>query len=77
MRDLRKILGDELGEDPATIRADLHNIEHHRAHMASSYYLSPFDQAACLTIDGFGSMMDELRLVASAVGRTMAGESAG
>jgi len=60
VRDLRKILGDELGEDSATIRADLHNIEHHRAHMASSYYLSPFDQAACLTIDGFGDFVSTM-----------------
>ena len=35
------------------------------------------DGRQSLTIDGFGSMMDELRLVASAVGRTMAGRSTG
>ena len=30
------------------------NIEHHMSHMASSYYNSTFDNAAGLTLDGFG-----------------------
>lgn len=32
-----------------------HLIDHHRAHAASSYYLSPFDESAVLTLDGIGS----------------------
>jgi carbamoyltransferase len=30
------------------------NIEHHRAHMASAFFASPFDEAAILSIDGAG-----------------------
>ena len=30
------------------------NIEHHRSHMASAFFASPFDSAACLSIDGSG-----------------------
>jgi carbamoyltransferase len=37
-----------------SIRARFHSIEHHRAHMASAYYVSPFDQAAVLSADGLG-----------------------
>lgn len=32
----------------------LHFIEHHRAHMASAYYASPFDSSAVVSVDGFG-----------------------
>ena len=30
------------------------NVEHHRSHIASAFFASPFDKAACLTIDGSG-----------------------
>ncbi|MCB0402000.1 MAG: carbamoyltransferase [Flavobacteriales bacterium] len=36
------------------IQAEIHNIEHHRSHMASAFFASPFDEAAILSIDGFG-----------------------
>lgn len=29
-------------------------ISHHKSHMANAFYLSPFDRAAILTVDGFG-----------------------
>lgn len=31
-----------------------HNIEHHLCHMYSAYYVSPFSDAAVVSIDGFG-----------------------
>ena len=37
--------------DPGT---RIQHIEHHRSHLASSYYFSPFSRAAVLSIDGFG-----------------------
>jgi carbamoyltransferase len=36
------------------IRAKFHRIEHHQAHLASSFYCSPFDNAALLSADGLG-----------------------
>lgn len=30
------------------------HIEHHRSHMASAFFASPFEKAACLSIDGSG-----------------------
>ena len=36
------------------LRADVHNVEHHLAHVASAFFVSPFDEAAVLTLDGFG-----------------------
>ena len=32
----------------------LHFIEHHRAHLASAFFASPFEEAAVISIDGFG-----------------------
>ncbi len=35
-------------------RTTLHHVEHHRAHLASAFFASPFEQAAVASIDGFG-----------------------
>src|SRR5215469_3394258 len=40
--------------DPRIIRAKFHRIEHHQAHLASSFYCSPFERAALLSADGLG-----------------------
>lgn len=40
--------------DIADIKAEVHNIEHHRSHMASAFFASPFQESAILSIDGFG-----------------------
>jgi carbamoyltransferase len=39
---------------PGEIRAKYHRIEHHQAHLASAFFVSPFDQAALLSADGLG-----------------------
>jgi carbamoyltransferase len=36
------------------IRAQLHFVEHHRAHLASAFYASPYEEAAVVSVDGFG-----------------------
>ncbi len=36
------------------IKAEVKNIEHHRSHMASAFFASPFKESAILSIDGFG-----------------------
>src|SRR5262245_43117568 len=36
--------------DDAAVRAEFHNVEHHRAHMASAFFVSPFQEAAVLSI---------------------------
>lgn len=38
----------------AGIRGKLHFVEHHRAHLASAFFASPFEEAAVISIDGFG-----------------------
>lgn len=36
------------------VNARLHFVEHHRAHLASAFYPSPFQEAAVVSVDGFG-----------------------
>ncbi|MGH9781188.1 MAG: carbamoyltransferase N-terminal domain-containing protein, partial [Candidatus Acidiferrales bacterium] len=40
--------------DPQSIRAQFHRIEHHQAHLASTFFVSPFGRAAVLSADGLG-----------------------
>jgi carbamoyltransferase len=61
---VEKLLGEKLG-DGRPFRGRIHNVEHHRAHLASAFYCSPFEEAACLTVDGFGDFLSSM----SAVGR--------
>src|ERR1700738_1750301 len=37
-----------------TIRAAIHPVEHHLAHLSSAFHVCPFDQAAVVSVDGFG-----------------------
>ena len=38
----------------AAFRGQLHFVEHHLAHLASAFLVSPFDEAVTLSVDGFG-----------------------
>ena len=60
VRDLREDLARALGVPKGRLRARFHNVEHHRAHLASSFYVSPFERAALLSIDGFGDFISTM-----------------
>jgi carbamoyltransferase len=51
VRDVRAELAAALG---AEVAAELHHVEHHQAHVASAFLVSPFEDAAILSTDGFG-----------------------
>ncbi len=38
----------------ASSRTQIHHVEHHRAHLASAFFCSPFEEAAAVSVDGFG-----------------------
>jgi carbamoyltransferase len=40
--------------DPAKVAAKFHRVEHHQAHLASAFFVSPFERAALLSADGLG-----------------------
>ena len=47
-------LSKALGVDEREIKAEVKNIEHHRSHLGSTFFASPFEESAILSIDGFG-----------------------
>jgi carbamoyltransferase len=53
-------LAEALGLNPDSFKAQFHNIEHHRAHMASAFFVSPFPQAAVLSVDGMGDFVSTM-----------------
>lgn len=60
LRNSKKVssIGTELanisGLDARIFRDKIVQVEHHRSHLASAFFASPFDEAACLSIDGSG-----------------------
>ena len=60
VRDLKDDLARALGVTKSRLRAQFHNVEHHRAHLASSFFVSPFERAALLSIDGFGDFISTM-----------------
>ena len=60
VRSLKDDLARALGVAKGRVRAEFHNVEHHRAHLASSFYVSPFERAALLSIDGFGDFVSTM-----------------
>jgi carbamoyltransferase len=60
VRDLKDDIALALGVSRAQLTAQFHNIEHHRAHLASSFFVSPFERAALLSIDGFGDFISTM-----------------
>ena len=43
-----------------SLKPEVHNVEHHRAHLASAFFVSTFRDAALLSVDGFGDFVSSL-----------------
>jgi carbamoyltransferase len=50
VEDTQQVFGGTDGGD----NVHIHYINHHKAHAASAYFVSPFNEAAILTVDGYG-----------------------
>lgn len=51
---IKKELAKVLNVNKLSIKASIYHVEHHRAHLASAFFVSPFKEAALLSIDGMG-----------------------
>jgi carbamoyltransferase len=51
-RDVAGLLAEAFPQD--AFKGAIHNIEHHEAHLASAFLVSPFEEAAVVSVDGFG-----------------------
>jgi carbamoyltransferase len=49
-----------LGYSRGALPASVHHVEHHLAHVASAFFVSPFERAALLSVDGFGDFASTL-----------------
>jgi carbamoyltransferase len=57
VRDIKTVLSSEFGVSSEKIKAKIHYVEHHVAHLGSTFFASPFDQAVVVSIDGFGDFV--------------------
>lgn len=57
VRDIKTVLSSELQGGIEKIKAEVHHIEHHIAHLGSAFLVSPFDKAAVVSVDGFGDFV--------------------
>ncbi len=64
VRDIKSSLCSMYNLRPDEIKAQIHNVEHHRAHLASSFLVSPFDSATVVSVDGFGDFVSTMWAVA-------------
>lgn len=64
-KNLRQVasLEERVAQALGAAAPPLHPVEHHLAHVASAYYCSPFDEAMCLTVDGFGDFVSTMMAV--------------
>ena len=61
MRDVRSLLAKALDVDISTLKFQEHHLEHHIAHIASSYYCSPWEKAAGFSYDGSGDFVSTMK----------------
>ena len=65
VHDVASAVAGATGLDSGMVRKRLQRVEHHPAHLASAFFVSPFDESAVCAIDGFGDFVS----TSSAVGR--------
>lgn len=57
IRDIKLDLMSDLKVKKDDIKANVYNIEHHIAHLASAFYVSPYSKSAIVSVDGFGDFV--------------------
>ena len=55
--DLKGALCREFKTKDSQLKTVFHPVEHHVAHLASSFFVSPFEAATAISIDGFGDFV--------------------
>ena len=65
---IKSALAEALRVDESSL-PPLHNVEHHPAHLASAFFVSPFEEAAVVAIDAMGDFVSTS--VAKGEGRQM------
>lgn len=59
--EIKSQIAEALNIDVSVIKAEVKNVEHHLAHIGSSFLVSPYSEAVCVTVDGFGDFVSVMR----------------
>jgi carbamoyltransferase len=65
-----------LDVDPAVLTAEVNRVEHHKAHLASAFFVSGFEDAALLSVDGLGDFASTMWGVGRGTNMTIDGSIA-
>jgi carbamoyltransferase len=57
VRGLKETFAEAFPDDAPTWKARVHNVEHHLAHLGSSFFVSPHQESALVSVDGFGDFV--------------------
>ncbi len=58
--NLEEALATRFSVEEAAVRHKIRHVEHHLAHLASSFFVSPFEDAAVVSVDGFGDFLSAM-----------------
>jgi carbamoyltransferase len=61
---LEEQFAQAVGLQASELRAKFHRIEHHQTHVAAGFLISPFEEAAVLSVDGMGDFTSTLTAMA-------------
>ena len=63
IKGIKNDIAQSLGYTEGAIKAKLKFVEHHRSHIASAFFVSPFEESAILSVDGFGDFTSTMRAI--------------
>ncbi len=63
IRQIKQEIAIGLGINHEKVKASLQFVEHHRSHIASAFHISPYEDAAILSIDGMGDFTSTMRAI--------------
>ncbi|HFA48647.1 MAG TPA: carbamoyltransferase [Bacteroidetes bacterium] len=61
VKTIKADVAHALGYNGTPMKAKVKFIEHHRSHMASAFFVSPFEESAILSVDGMGDFTSTMR----------------
>jgi carbamoyltransferase len=61
---IREQFANAVGLPAVELKAKLHQIEHHQTHIAAGFLISPFHEAAVLSVDGMGDFTSTMTAMA-------------
>ena len=60
VHDIKAAICEAKGIKTDALKAQLHHVEHHQAHLGSAFFVSGYEEAAVASIDGFGDFVSTM-----------------